>query len=55
MVCSVMALGADNIMFAVDWPYESNLSAVQFLKQLPVAEEVVAKIAHRNAARILGL
>jgi predicted TIM-barrel fold metal-dependent hydrolase len=55
MVCSVMALGADNIMFAVDWPYESNRAAVQFVRQLPLDQEVIEKIAYRNAARILGL
>jgi predicted TIM-barrel fold metal-dependent hydrolase len=55
MVCSVMALGADNVMFAVDWPYESNVAGVQFLRNLPLAADVIEKIAHRNAARILGL
>jgi predicted TIM-barrel fold metal-dependent hydrolase len=55
MVCSVEALGPDNIMFAVDWPYESNQAAVDFLSHLPLSNEVVTKIAHRNAARILGL
>jgi predicted TIM-barrel fold metal-dependent hydrolase len=55
MVCSVMALGPDNIMFAVDWPYESNRAAVQFLRQLTLDQEVIEKIAYRNAARILGL
>jgi predicted TIM-barrel fold metal-dependent hydrolase len=55
MVCSVEALGPDNIMFAVDWPYESNQAAVDFLSHLPLSNEVVTKIAHRNATRILGL
>jgi predicted TIM-barrel fold metal-dependent hydrolase len=55
MICSVMALGPDNVMFAVDWPYESNRAAVQFLKELPLASETIEKIAHRNAARVLGL
>jgi predicted TIM-barrel fold metal-dependent hydrolase len=55
MICSEMALGSDNIMFAVDWPYESNQTAVQFLKQLPLAQDIIEKIAHRNAERILGL
>lgn len=55
MMCSVMALGPDNIMFAVDWPYESNRTAVQFLRQLNFDQEIIEKIAHRNAARVLGL
>jgi hypothetical protein len=28
-----MQLGLDNIMFSVNWPYESNLKAVEFLKR----------------------
>jgi predicted TIM-barrel fold metal-dependent hydrolase len=55
LVCSVMALGADNVLFAVDWPYESNRVATDFLKQLPLSEEDKAKIAHRNAERVLRL
>jgi predicted TIM-barrel fold metal-dependent hydrolase len=55
LVCSVMALGADNVLFAVDWPYESNRVGTDFLKQLPISEEDKAKIAHRNAERVLRL
>ena len=55
LVCRVMALGADNVLFAVDWPYESNRVATDFLKQLPISEEDKAKIAHRNAERVLRL
>ena len=55
LVCSMMELGADNILFSVDWPYESNKVAKAFLDALPVSEEERAKIAHGNAARLLGL
>jgi predicted TIM-barrel fold metal-dependent hydrolase len=55
LVCSVMALGADNVLFAVDWPYESNSYATAYLKDLPIGEEDKAKIAHRNAERVLRL
>lgn len=55
LVCSVMALGADNVLFAVDWPYELNSYATEFLKQLPLSELDKAKIAHLNAERVLRL
>jgi 2,3-dihydroxybenzoate decarboxylase len=55
LVCSVMALGADNVLFAVDWPYESNRAGTDFLKQLPLSDDDKAKIAHRNAERVLRL
>ena len=50
-----MALGADNVLFAVDWPYESNSYATEFLKQLPLSELDKAKIAHLSAERVLRL
>lgn len=54
-LCTYMTLGADRIMFSVDWPYESNLDAVDFLKHLPISEPDREKIAHLNAERILRL
>jgi 2,3-dihydroxybenzoate decarboxylase len=55
LVCSVMALGVSKILFAVDWPYESNLAAVDFLRQLPLSEQEITQIAHGNAERLLRL
>ena len=54
-LCTILMLGADNVMFSVDWPYESNLVGVDFLKRLPVGADDLEKIAHRNATRILKL
>ena len=51
----MMALGADRILFSVDWPYERNDEAMTFLRNLPLGPEDRAKISHRNAERILGL
>jgi len=39
----------------VDWPYESNLIAADFLNHLPVSAADKEKIAHLNAERILKL
>jgi predicted TIM-barrel fold metal-dependent hydrolase len=54
-LCSVMALGLDNVLFSVDWPYESNHIGVDFLKRLPLADADKEKIAHLNAERVLKL
>jgi predicted TIM-barrel fold metal-dependent hydrolase len=54
-LCSVMALGIDNVLFSVDWPYESNRLAVDFLNGLPLAAADKEKIAHANAERVLKL
>ena len=54
-LCSIMALGIDNVLFSIDWPYESNRLAVDFLNGLPLAASDKEKIAHGNAERVLKL
>ncbi|HEY7246335.1 MAG TPA: amidohydrolase family protein [Xanthobacteraceae bacterium] len=54
-LCTVAALGVDNVLFSVDWPYESNLAAVKFLEGQPLAPSDLEKVAHLNAERILRL
>jgi 2,3-dihydroxybenzoate decarboxylase len=53
--CAVMALGVDNVLFSVDWPYESNVAAVEFLRRQPLSRRELEQVAHRNAERILHL
>jgi predicted TIM-barrel fold metal-dependent hydrolase len=52
-ICTLMALGADNILFSVDWPYESNRIAIDWLSHLQVSDKDKEKICHLNAERIL--
>jgi hypothetical protein len=54
-LCTVMALGVDNVLFSVDWPYESNVAAVDFLKRQPLGPHEMEKVAHLNAERVLRL
>jgi predicted TIM-barrel fold metal-dependent hydrolase len=52
-LCTVMALGIDNVLFSVDWPYESNSAAVDFLRHQALGPHDMAKVAHLNAERVL--
>lgn len=54
-LCTLLALGADNILFAVDWPYESNRTAMDFLNRISISDLDREKIAHLNAERILRM
>jgi predicted TIM-barrel fold metal-dependent hydrolase len=54
-LCTLLALGADNILFAVDWPYEPNTIAMKFLDDLTISDVDKEKIAHGNAERILRM
>jgi predicted TIM-barrel fold metal-dependent hydrolase len=54
-VCTLLALGADNILFAIDWPYEANATGMAFLEKLAISDSDKHKIAHGNAERILRM
>jgi predicted TIM-barrel fold metal-dependent hydrolase len=50
-----MTVGIDNVLFSVDWPYESNRLGAEFLANLPLSSPDRAKIAHGNAERVLRM
>ncbi len=54
-LCTLLALGADNILFAVDWPFEPNTTGVEFLKKLSISDADREKIAHGNVERLLRM
>ena len=54
-LCTLLALGADNILFAIDWPYEANKTGIEFLRKISISEADREKISHLNAERLLGL
>jgi 2,3-dihydroxybenzoate decarboxylase len=55
LLCAVLALGADHILFGTDHPFEEMKVATEFLRTAPVSEGDRAKIAHLNAERLLRL
>jgi len=54
-MCAYEALGADRIMFAVDYPFEPNKEAVEFMEALPIPDSDKEKIYHLNAEKVFGL
>ena len=55
LLCSMMELGTDRILFAVDWPYVSNKEAVDWLTAAPISHADKSRIFSGNAERILRL
>lgn len=47
-------IGIDNIMFSVDYPFSTNQMGIDFLKEIQLPDEQIAKIAHGNADKLLG-
>ncbi len=52
---AVLEVGADAVMFSIDYPYESSRDAVAGFEQAALSDDDRHKIAHRNAERILRL
>ena len=55
LLCSCLALGADKILFANDYPMESSKEAVSFMESAPIAEADKEKIMHTNAEKVFRL
>lgn len=49
------AVGDDNVMFAIDAPYENAASATAFLREAPVTDAQRASISHLTAERVFRL
>ncbi len=55
LLCALLTLGADRILFSVDYPYESTQKATTFIENAPLSDSDKEKICHLNAERLLGL
>jgi len=55
LVCAIVALGADRIMFSVDYPLEDSAEAARFIEAAPISEQDREMICWGNAARLLRL
>ena len=55
LINAIAAMGKDNVMFSVDYPYEDTQLASSFIETAPISEEVRAKICYGTAERILKI
>jgi 2,3-dihydroxybenzoate decarboxylase len=51
--CALDAMGEDNVMFSVDYPFEETEVAAQFIEHAKISENERIKVASGNAKRIL--
>jgi len=42
-------------MFAVDWPFHSNLDGAAFIAEAPISDDAKAMIFSRNARALLRI
>jgi len=55
LLCAMLAIGADRILFGTDYPFETIKAASEFLDLAPISEADREKIAFRNAESLLHL
>lgn len=52
---SIKKLGADSILWAIDYPYQPTAPAVAFMDAAPISDTDKAKIYHQNAERVFKI
>jgi 5-carboxyvanillate decarboxylase len=52
---SIDKIGVDNVLWAIDYPYQPTTPAVKFMDTAPLADSDREKVAHGNAERIFHI
>jgi len=55
LLCCVMEMGVDRILFSVDYPFVPNPPGVKWMENVPLGTEDRAKILNGNARRLLRM
>ena len=55
LICSVMEIGIDRILFAIDWPFVANKPGVDWAVRVPLCEEDRVKLLGGNTRKLLKL
>jgi predicted TIM-barrel fold metal-dependent hydrolase len=55
LLCCMMEMGVDRILFSVDYPFVDNAPGTAWLERIPLGAEDKAKIMSGNAARLLKI
>jgi predicted TIM-barrel fold metal-dependent hydrolase len=55
VLCALSVFGVDRVLFSVDFPFGANAAGRALLDALPLSPPDKAKVAGRNAERLLGL
>ena len=55
LALTLSVLGADSILFAVDYPMEDPEETISFMNTAPISDDDKEKIYHLNAERVFSL
>ncbi|MFN0074151.1 MAG: amidohydrolase family protein [Chloroflexota bacterium] len=55
LLCSMMEMGIDRILFSIDYPFVDNAPGTEWMDKVPLCSEDRNKILHGNVQRLLKL
>jgi predicted TIM-barrel fold metal-dependent hydrolase len=55
MMCAMTEMGADRILFSIDWPFVMNKPGMEWVEELRISPDDRHKLLHGNAERLLKL
>ena len=55
LICSLLELGSDRILFSTDWPFEAIDQACQWFDEAPISEADRIKIGRTNSVELFRL
>ncbi len=55
LLCTMMEMGADRILFSVDYPWKANDAGVKWIEDAPFSAGDKEKILNGNAKRLLHM
>ncbi|HVV11316.1 amidohydrolase family protein [Amycolatopsis sp.] len=55
LINAVLTVGADHILFSVDYPYSDNAGPADWIERAPISELDRRKIAYGNSAALFGI
>ena len=55
LLCAMLEVGIDRILFSVDWPFVDNGSGMEWMHTVPLSNEDKQKMFNGNARKLLRL
>jgi len=55
LLCTILEMGIDRVMFSVDWPFVANKPGTDWMRTVPLSDEDKQKIYNGNARRLLKI
>ena len=55
LLCALLEMGIDRILFSVDWPFVDNLPGMQWMETVPLSADDKEKMFNANARGLLKL